>query len=298
VQNPLSNQWIIIDPNTKPIHVDGVADVAIIKTGIDFTGRPDCCLQIYDGVVYSGDPCYIVGNPGNYDEDSFSFGCVRDANYTDPVGYQITNSIFVNAPGIGGNSGGPIVNLDGYVIGIFTFGLNDMECFGGGSNHQVLRNTLPILKNSDNKTKLYLGLAWQLVNPFIMKPYYNPSTSFGTEGVYINAVSNDSPFNGTLQPADLLLSCQIQNGPSSGTEIIFGRTQTQLTPGVLLYYPIGTIITIKYKRISSGYNVITATITLNKTYNDVSSILDSYLQTGLIEKINSCEVSTNVIKYV
>ena len=293
IQNPILNKWMPV--NINQIYIDGVADVALIQTDIDFTNYPDYCLKIYDGVVLSGDPCYLIGNPGNYDEDSFSSGCVRDANYTDSSGYQITNSIYIQAPGIGGNSGGPIVNIDGDVIGIFTFGTTGQECFGGGSNHQVLRNTFPVLKQQiHNKTKLYLGLDWFTPSPFLIKQYYNTST-FGTDGLYIINVSDNSPFHGVIQNSDLALSCQILNGPASGTEILFGRNQNQLTPGALIYYPVGTVIAIKY--ISASNDVLTSNVTLNKIYDDVSPLLDSYLQTGLSNKTNASTLSVNMIKF-
>lgn len=71
--------------------------------------------------VNNGDLCYVVGNPGGLDEDSISGGFIRDANYCEPSGYQITNSMYVNAPGMGGNSGGPIINKNGDVVGIYVW---------------------------------------------------------------------------------------------------------------------------------------------------------------------------------
>ena len=78
---------------------------------------------------------------------------------------------------------------------------------------------------------------------------------------------------------------------------MFGRNQNQLSPGELIYYPADTIVVIRYKRISSGTNVLTATVNLNKTYNDVSPLLDSYLQKGLSYKTNASTLSVNMIKY-
>lgn len=283
LQNPINNKWTSIDVNN--IYIDGVADIALIKTNINLTNYSDYCLKISNDEVNNGDICYVVGNPGGFDEDSISVGFIRDANYCDPRGNQITNSIYVNAPGISGNSGGPIINKNGDVIGIYTFGSREeeaVECFGGGSNKEVLKSTLTVLKQEiDNKTKLYLGLDWAVPDPFLSKNYYSNQNEFDTMGVCIYFVASLSPFNGVLSIGDLLLSCIITN-----TTIEFGNKENQRTPGILLYYPVNTVITIRYIKHNTT-TIITANVTLNKTYSDVSNLLDGPSQTGRHKPIST-----------
>jgi S1-C subfamily serine protease len=276
IQNPINDKWTRIDPNK--IYVDGVADIALIRTDIDFTNYPEYCLVVSNDNTREGTICFIIGNPAGLDEDSISMGYLRDAHYTEPSGYQITDCIYTSAPGVGGNSGGPICNIKGDVIGIYTFGSSTpgIECFGGGSNQDVLRNSLNILKTGkDNKSKLYLGLQWNIPSPFVLKQYYPTGTNFNSEGVNILSVSNGSPFT-VLSQGDILLSCTINN-----TVITFGNKENQRTPGVLLYYPVGTIIKINYIKTNTQI-VLTTNVTLNKTYADVSNLLDGPIQTGKI----------------
>ena len=277
IQNRINNCWINVD--TKNIYIDGVADIALIKTNIDFTNNSGCCLKLAVKLPSPGDICYVVGNPGGLDEDSISMGCVRDPNYTEPEGVQITNSIYVTCPGVGGNSGGPIVNKFGDVIGIFTFGISNQENLGGGSNVETIRKSLEILKTSkNNKQKRYLGIDWSIPSPFLIQRYYNSNQAFKT-CVYIHNVNSFSPFIGVLGSGDLLLDATLPNSD----KIEFGNCDSQKTPGVLIYNYETINIQISY--IKKNQRIIrTANISLNKTYADVPDILDGPLQTGLISR--------------
>ena len=281
-QNPKNKHWTSVDVNN--IFIDGVGDIALIKTNIDLTNDSDYCLKLSVNDINYGDKCFVVGNPGGYDEDSFSIGSVRDPHYCETGGYQITDSIHITAPGMGGNSGGPIVDVNGDVIGIYTFGLTGNECFGAGSNRDVLQNSLEQLKQSqDNTLKRYLGLHWSIPNPFLMKNYYI-GTSFSTNGVFINNISNDSPFYNTLNNDDLLLTANILTNEPKIIE--FGNKFNEFTPGVLVYYYSNIDIEITYIK-NGTKNKQTTIITLNKSYNDVPNTLDGPLQTGLSEIANS-----------
>ena len=72
----------------------------------------------------------------------------------------------------------------------------------------------------------------------------------------------------------MLLKCVI-----NGTTIEFGNKNNQRTPGVLLFYPVNTQVTIYYK---DGFNdqINQQVVTLNKTYANVPANLDGPLQTG------------------
>jgi S1-C subfamily serine protease len=288
LQNPINNKWAKIDPNN--IFVDGVGDIALIQTNIDLTQYPDYCLQLSTNNTEQGDMCFVIGNPLSFDDDSSGIGYVRDPHYCEPEGYQMTDTLFVSSPGLGGCSGGPITDKFGKVIGIYTFGLSNNECFGGGSNKETLKNSLLVLKQKkDHLDKIFLGIRWVVPSPFDLIKYYNNQDEFDTHGVLINSIDSLSPFNTVLSKGDILLSCIVDN-----KLVKFGNKDSQRTPGVLLYYPKNTKISINYIK-KNTTTIMTSYIVLSQTYNDVPLFYDeplgnnSYLKNNklrLVSKLN------------
>ena len=283
IENPITNKAILVPVNK--IYIDGIADIALIQTDIDFTSFPNYCLKINTENVFIGDICYVIGNPGGFDEDSVSIGCVRDPNYNEVNGIQPVDSIFVCAPGMGGNSGGPIININGDVIGIYTFGISGSETFGGGSNQSVIMQTFNELKKgADNKLKLFLGISWKIPTLLSLSSYYPLSlSSFDTSGVVISNINNTagsiSPFNNILATTNLLLKCVILSETPNIT-IEFGNRYEQRTPGVLIYYYAGINIDIYYKKLNDQ-TVYVTNLTLNKRYSDVADVRDRFLNSAL-----------------
>ena len=264
VVDPVTNDWISVP--IERIFIDGVADIALIKTNIDFTAHTDCILRFASSLAKTGDTCYLCGNPGGMDEDSLSRGVVRDSHYVLTTSYYFADAIYISAPGIAGNSGSPILNDDGKIIGMFMFGHNGNETFNGGPNLTTLNNSFAVLKTEiDYKDKKYLGFNWTIPTPFSLANHYTYGR-FPNKGVIVSSVdTTKSPFKNVLNTNDLLLSITI------GTNTIdVGSMIDQRTPGILLYSN-ETSITIRYIR---GTTENIATITLDKTYQDVDNSLD------------------------
>lgn len=280
VTNPINNKWVKVLPTN--MYIDGVADIAIYKTNIDLSNNPEYALKLSESQPSTGDVCYICGNPGGFDVDSIAVGIIRDANYTEPGGDQVTDSLFISAPGIGGNSGSPILNTNGEIIGIFTFGMTGTETFGGGSNLWTIRKSLEVLKTfQDNKTKKYLGLNWFTPSAFTLQNSYGVGVStFDNKGVYITQVSVESPFNGVLSVGDILLSITLNTSVSYD----FGALNSQRTPGVICYEYNASSCSITYLKASNKTVTTTNGVLLNKTYSNVVDIKDAPLSGGLITR--------------
>lgn len=282
--NPITNQWTNI--NINDVFIDGISDIALIKTNIDLTSYSHYALQLSNTLPNAGEICYVIGNPGGLDEDSISLGNIRDPHFTEVSGAQVPDSLFVTSPGIGGNSGGPIVNTQNQVIGIFTFGYSQ-ETFGGGANRNVLNTSLNILKTeTDYKTKRYLGFDWYIPSPFTIRNYYSNQQTFDKKGVYISSVNSLSPFQGILSNGDLLLQATIL----STSEIIeFGNYNSQRTPGLLIYYNSSIDISIQYIKLGQT-TILTQTVSLNKSYQDVPSTYDAPLQGGFNNPVTNQKI--------
>jgi hypothetical protein len=275
ITNPITNEWVTIDVNNN-VFLDGAGDIALIKTNINFASYPSYCLSLSSTESSTGDACYVCGNPLGIDNDSLSKGVVRDSHYTVTSGSYIADAIHVSVPGLSGNSGSPILNTSGNIIGLFVFGLSTtgMETFNGGPNLTTLKSSLALLKSqqADAKSKKYLGIDWSVPNPFTLKSYYTSTDAFVNKGVIINAIdTTDSPFFNILNTNDLLLSVSV-----NGTMTSFGTLTHQRCPGTLLYSTASSIV-IQYIR---GTTYYATTVTLDKTYADVDDSKDLMLIGG------------------
>ncbi len=277
LRNPITKEWQSFGPDS--IYYDGVADVGIVRTKISMTETPNLPLQISAAIVSAGDTSILCGNPGGFDTVSISEGNVRDPHYTENSGTHIVDGLFLTNSGIGGNSGSPVCNTNGSIIGIFTYGSRFYETFGGGANSAVLQKTLPVLlefpASSRNVVKKFLGLQWRIPLPSTLKDLYQKE-SFPDQGVLIDFIEGRySPFRNVLQINDVLLSASSEN---EGT-VLFGTSTEQRTPGVMIYWYDTERVNLTVLR--NGVVQEIPNILFTTTYKDVPEILDIPLDGGL-----------------
>ena len=270
---------------------DAVADVCLIRTGL--TLNANHVLKLSTTQPVTGQDVWMCGYPSGYDVDSLTRGIIRDAHFNIRTGEHPVDSLFINAPGIGGNSGSAILNADGDIVGIYTFGYTNMETFGGGSNLWTLQKVLEKLKpladangglnpTERNTAKNFLGMDWKRTIPSeitsrfpVNDPQGNPVYNLPiVQGCEITAIEATSPAAvAGLAVGMILLGATAPNGQVWQ----FGVNEGQFTPGIMIHEAVNGAWQIEY--IDNASVVRTVTITFND-YSNWPEAKDNYLTGG------------------
>jgi serine protease Do len=180
--------------SAKIVGTDPYADVAVLKTEAQSVtpvvfGNSD--------ILKSGETLIAIGSPLGDFKNTVTVGVVSATGRSIDTGngYQMENLIQTDAAINQGNSGGPLVNLAGEVIGMNTLVVRNS---GSGSVAEGLGFAIPI--NTARATadqiiqkgyfsRPYLGIKWQAINPDIASMYNLPVQW----GVYITDVLSGTP---------------------------------------------------------------------------------------------------------
>ncbi|HXX98970.1 MAG TPA: trypsin-like peptidase domain-containing protein, partial [Candidatus Bathyarchaeia archaeon] len=150
-----------------------------------------------------GQPVIAIGNPYGL-EDTMTAGIVSQTGRLVPVTssvekflglhfpwvvYSIPDSIQTDAPINKGNGGGPLLNLQGQVIGMNTATIGNAIGFAISSN--ALSRIVPTLVAKGNYTHPYLGLALETSPSAIAEDYESVPTNL--KGVFVNVIEKGGP---------------------------------------------------------------------------------------------------------
>jgi S1-C subfamily serine protease len=175
------------------VGADNTSDVALIKVDPSKVGTLDPIPLGDSSTVQPGEPVVAIGNPLGYDF-SITEGIVSatNRNLQSPNGSTISNGIQTDAAINEGNSGGPLIDSSGQVIGI-----NEQIASTTGANTglgfavpiDTAENVMNQLRTSGSVSYAWLGIEGQTLSPDVAKTLGLKTT----EGVLVARVVSGSP---------------------------------------------------------------------------------------------------------
>jgi serine protease Do len=197
----ITNHHVIEGATSVEVHLDGREFVAEVK-GFDRatdlallqikTDEPLAYLALGDSdSLRVGDWVMAIGSPFRLD-NTVTVGVVSAKGRQINISQQTSsfeNFIQTDAAINFGNSGGPLIDLDGNVIGINTAINWGSENIGFAVPVSVLRSILPQLRDEGRVRRGYLGIGIEDID-------FDSAEAFGLEsasGVLVNNVQPDTP---------------------------------------------------------------------------------------------------------
>jgi serine protease Do len=188
------------------VGTDQYSDVAVLKTedkvpAVATLGNSD--------ILTPGETVIAIGSPLGDFKNTVTMGVISATGRSIDTGngYQIENLIQTDAAINQGNSGGPLVNLAGQVVGINTLIIRGS---GTGAVAEGLGFAIPIntaraiasqIMEKGFFARPYIGINYQSINPDIASAYNLPVEW----GVYISKIAPDSPAsNADLKEGDII----------------------------------------------------------------------------------------------
>jgi len=206
--------------NAEVLATDVYSDLAVMELAALPDGAESLPLLESDPAV--GQRVVAIGNPFGYG-GSVSEGIVsgRDRTLAAANGFSIPDAIQTDAAVNPGNSGGPLVTLDGDVAGVINAGGGDN--IGFAISAALARRVLPALLSDGEFDHSYVGVRLMNVSPPVARANDVPEA----RGVYIDEVIDGGPAEGVLQGSD---GSRPVNGVSAsvGGDVIVSMADTEI----------------------------------------------------------------------
>jgi serine protease Do len=189
------------------VGTDVYADLAVLKTNV---AAPAVAALGNSDVLNPGESVIAIGSPLGDFKNTVTAGVVSATGRVIDTGqgYQIEGLIQTDAAINQGNSGGPLVNLAGEVIGINTLMVRNS---GGGAIAEGLGFAIPVntaravaeqIMQKGYFSRPFMGIRWQSISPDIAAAYNLPVKW----GAYVTEVTSNTPAGkGGLQADDIII---------------------------------------------------------------------------------------------
>jgi S1-C subfamily serine protease len=249
------------------VGVDGAGDIAVLKIHQDDKWNRDHphidsrqpYLKWGDSRQYApGNALSIIGNSLGKDALSIVTGTVRNNRFVDHTGTVVYESITTDAHINPGNSGSPMIDIFGKIIGMASYtetvdGFNAEN--GGGPSQNFMEHVVKAIIHGDRNhcTKIfdqfgsfykyfkgYLGISWTVRDRPTEIPLTTKNGShFDKRIIGINVTNVDdglisgqeSPFLNIIDVGDVITDIKIDDTSSQ-----IGSLSHQITPTVFTWY--------------------------------------------------------------
>jgi S1-C subfamily serine protease len=191
---------------------DVYADLAVLSTDLPSYATP---LSFVEAVPPVGTEVVALGSPFGL-ESSVSTGVISGKNRAlpSPSGFAIANTVQTDAGLDPGNSGGPLLTLDGAVTGIAVAGAG--SSVGFAVSPLLARRVLPELLATGNYDHPFLGITLRTVTPAIAEA----NGLDAVRGVIVVDVLEAGPAGETLEPSDGRTTVDGRSVPTGGDVIV------------------------------------------------------------------------------
>jgi S1-C subfamily serine protease len=200
---------------------DPYSDLATIRV----SNRPAYAspLPLIEGEPVVGQEVVVIGNPFGL-SGTATAGIVSGINRSipGPTGYSIPDAIQTDAALNPGNSGGPMVSLDGEVIAVVNSGGG--ENVGFGISAPLVRRVVPALIEDGEYEHSYMGVTLRTVTPAIAAA----NDLDEARGVIVVDVFDGGPSDGVLRPSDETAFVDGEAVPVGG-DVILAMAETDLS---------------------------------------------------------------------
>lgn len=193
------------------------SDLAVIRVA-DMPAYAET-LPVADSAPEQGQKVAALGNPFGF-EETITHGIVSGLNrsLSTDQDFTIPNIVQTDAPISSGNSGGPLVNCNGTVVGVTTAGITarSAENIGFAIAPTTVNQVVPALIETGEYRHAYLGISITPITPRMVE-----ANAFDvTSGVYVHQVAEDGPAAGVLQGTTELVTTDGQQVPVGGDVIV------------------------------------------------------------------------------
>lgn len=183
------------EADAQLIGTDQFADVGVLKVDVPV---PAFAELGNSDVLKAGESVIAIGSPLGDLTNTVTVGVVSATGRSleTAQGFQMEDLIQTDAAINHGNSGGPLVNLAGQVVGLNTlvlrgsqFSSDQAEGLGFAVGANTVRAISEQIIAQGHASRPYLGIQWQQITPDVAQQY-----NLGVQsGIYVTDVPNSGP---------------------------------------------------------------------------------------------------------